>query len=309
VPFESLLWGITGRRSASPLPQGSAVAPSPVAPANPPPPAQVAVSARNSERWFSFEVVTVNQQGKIVEKQTQSASYFVEYLANGETLEMVAIPGGTFLMGSPESEKGRSDYESPQHTVTIAPFHMGKFAVTQAQYQAVMGNNPSKFKGDNRPVEQVSWDEAIAFCQKLSERTEKLHRLPSEAEWEYACRAGTTTPFHFGETITAALVSFDRGRTVEVGSFPPNGFGLYDMHGNVLEWCADRWHENYRGASIDGSAWIDKNTEILDSRILRGGSYSYQPRGCRSASRSRFSAGPGFYLNGFRVVCSASRTL
>jgi eukaryotic-like serine/threonine-protein kinase len=296
-----------------------------------------------AEKRFSFEVVTVNQQGKIVEKQTRSAPYFEESLGDGVILNMVAIPGGTFLMGSPEIEEGHEDIESPQHSVTIAPFHMGKFAVTQAQYQAVVGNNPAHFKGKKRPVENVSWNDAIAFCQKLSKKTGNHYRLPSEAEWEYACRAGTTTSFHFGETITSNLMNFNgyyaygsvfdeiitsdlvkfdrygayssvllaggyRARTVEVGSFPPNGFGLYDMHGNVWEWCADHWHDNYQGAPIDGSAWIDKNAETSAWRVLRGGSWDNAPRFCRSASRSDPDAGFRSYLNGLRVVCSTPRT-
>jgi formylglycine-generating enzyme required for sulfatase activity len=273
-PFESLLWGITGRRSASPLPQGLPV--------------------------------------------SSASQSFREDLGKGVTLDMVKIPGGTFLMGSPKSEEGHRDSESPQHSVTIAPFYMGKFAVTQAQYQAVMGDNPANFKGDQRPVERVSWHDAIAFCQKLSEKTGNHYRLPSEAEWEYACRAGTTTPFYFGETITSDLVNFNggftygaaskgicRGTTTEVGSFPPNEFGLYDMHGNVWEWCADRWHGNYKGAPIDGNAWMDGDSNY---RLLRGGSWYFNPADCRSAIRN-FDSPDSRDLNlGFRVVCSSART-
>jgi formylglycine-generating enzyme required for sulfatase activity len=213
----------------------------------------------------------------------------------GVTLEMVAIPGGTFLMGSPESEPERSDRESPQHTVTIQPFFMGKFPVTQAQWQAVaslpkvnidLKPDPSNFKGANRPVEQVSWNDAVEFCARLSKATGREYRLPSEAEWEYACRAGTTTPFHFGETITTDLANYDgnytygsgskgqyRKQTTDVGSFPANAFGLHDMHGNVWEWCQDTWHENYNGAPTDGSAWVDENAN-QNIRILRGGSWT-----------------------------------
>jgi eukaryotic-like serine/threonine-protein kinase len=165
-------------------------------------------------------------------------------------LEMVAIPGGKFLMGSPSSEPKRSDDEGPQYEVSVQPFYMGKYAVTQAQWAAVMGNNPSKVKVPNHPVEQVSWNDAIQFCQKLSIQTGHNYRLPSEAEWEYACRAGTTTPFYFGETISSAIANYDGTRvygneakgeyweeTMGVGSFPPNAYGLYDLHGNVWEWC------------------------------------------------------------------------
>jgi len=236
-------------------------------------------------------------------------------------LDMVAIPGGTFLMGSPNSEAGRRDSESPQHSVTIAPFHIGKFAVTQAQYQAIVGKNPSGFKGEKRPVEQVSWHDAIAFCQKLSKKTGNLYRLPSEAEWEYACRAGTTTPFYFGETIIPDLVNFDgnstygsapkgiyREQTIDVGSFPPNGFGLYDMHGNVWEWCEDYWHSNYNGAPIDGRVWVDPDASENAYRLLRGGSWGSYPLNCRSAVRSYVTPVNRYDIIGFRVVCSSART-
>ena len=164
-------------------------------------------------RYSGFEVVTVNRQGKIVQHQTQSAWSFQEDLGNGIRLEMVAIPGGSFQMGSPDSEAGRYSNESPQHSVTIAPFYMGMVTVTQDQYRAIMGFNPSLFKGENLPVEMVSWEDAIVFCQRLSRETGNLYRLPSEAEWEYACRAGTTTPFHFGETIATDLANYDGNHT------------------------------------------------------------------------------------------------
>ncbi len=179
-------------------------------------------------------------------------SSFQENLGNGVFLEMIAIPGGTFLMGSPENEAERLSYESPQHQVTVPSFFMGKYQLTQAQYQAIIGDNPSSFKGDNRPVESVSWDDAVTFCQKLTQKTGNNYRLPSEAEWEYACRARTKTPFYFGDNINPDLVNYNgnypyksapkgkyREQTTDVGTFPPNAFGLYDMHGNVWEWCED----------------------------------------------------------------------
>jgi formylglycine-generating enzyme required for sulfatase activity len=309
-PFELLFRGITGRQPDPTLPRNS-----PIEKASTP-----KQTNTSTVKTFSFEVVTVNTQGKIVQQQTQSAQFFTEDLGNGVTLDMVAIPGGSFQMGSPDSEAERRDSESPQHFVKIAPFHMGKFAVTQAQYQAIMGNNPSHFKGENRPVEQVSWKDAIAFCQRLSKKTGNLYRLPSEAEWEYACRAGTTTPFHFGEAIATDLANYDgkhtygqgikgtyRAETISVGSFPANAFGLYDMHGNVWEWCADHWHENYKGAPTDGSAWLGMNENA--NRVRRGGSWILIPGNCRSASR--FFHDAWFRNNnyfGFRVVCSAPRT-
>ncbi|MFN7522386.1 MAG: SUMF1/EgtB/PvdO family nonheme iron enzyme [Aphanizomenon sp.] len=268
-----------------------------------------------------IEVVTVNKFGEIIQRQQPIARYFTEDLGNGVILEMAAIPGGTFMMGSPENEEGRLPDE-PQHQVTVPSFFMGKYSVTQAQYQPIMGTNPSFFKGSNRPVERVIWNDAVAFCEKLSQRTGKNYRLPSEAEWEYACRAGTTTPFHFGETITTDLANYNgnytygggikgiyRKETTEVGSFEvANNFGLYDMHGNVWEWCQDSWHSSYKGAPTDGSTWLDteENTNV---RPLRGGSWGGFPDYCRSAYRRYYNL--DYYGNdiGFRVGCSgAART-
>ncbi|QJB47071.1 formylglycine-generating enzyme family protein [Dolichospermum flos-aquae CCAP 1403/13F] len=253
----------------------------------------------------------------------------MEDLGNGVTLEMAVIPGGTFMMGSPENEEGRSDNESPQHQVTVPSFFMGKYPVTQAQYQAIMGTNPSFFKGSNRPVECVSWNDAVKFCKLLSERTGKTYRLPSEAEWEYACRAGTTTPFHFGETITTHLANYHydngndsytygvgndsyiygngiEGITTVVGSFGvTNNFGLYDMHGNVSEWCQDNWHSNYKGAPTDGSAWLNNIISSSDEYLMRGGSWLFGSLTCRSAYRDSNFLDDGNNI-GFRVVCSGA---
>jgi formylglycine-generating enzyme required for sulfatase activity len=197
---------------------------------------------------------------------------------------------------------------------------MGKYTVTQAQYQAVMGNNPASFKGDNRPVEQVSWNDAIEFCDRLSKKLGQPYTLPSEAQWEYACRAGTTTPFHFGETITPDLANSHgdytygagpkgiyRKATTEVGRFPPNGFGLYDMHGNVWEWCLDHWHSSYQGAPADGSAWVTGGDS--KRRVQRGGSWTGYPGGCRCASRSFLIPDFRYYTYGFRVVSVPPRAL
>ena len=262
---------------------------------------------------FNFETVTVNATGAITNRRNLKAKYLSEGLGNNVTLEMVQVPGGKFTMGSPSSEEGRASDESPQHEVTVPEFFMSKYQVTQAQYEAIMGSNPASFKGANRPVERVSWDDAVEFCKKLSQETGRTYRLPSEAEWEYACRAGTTTPFYFGETITTDLVNYngnftyasapkgiDRGETTEAGNFPRNTFGLYDMHGNVWEWCQDTWHSNYEGAPTDGSAWIDNDN--LSSRLLRGGSWSNDPRNCRSANRSSLTRVFRYLDVGFRVV-------
>ena len=270
-------------------------------------------------KTFNFEVVTTDATGNIINRRNASAKYFTEDLGNGVFLEMVEIPGGTFMMGSPANEAQRESDESPQHRVTVPSFCIGKYELTQAQYQAIMGANPAYFKGNKRPVEQVSWDDAVAFCEKLSQKTGKKYRLPSEAEWEYACRAGTTTPFYFGESITPDLVNYDgnypyasapkgqyRQQTTDVGTFPPNAFGLYDMNGNVWEWCQDEYKANYTGAPIDGSALTSLNGG--NTRLLRGGSWLDNARYCRSADRFSASRGNRYYYCGFRVVF-CSRTL
>jgi formylglycine-generating enzyme required for sulfatase activity len=262
---------------------------------------------------FQFEVVTVNRKGEISHREEKQARCRTEDLGKGITLEMVYIPSGTFTMGSPENEKERMSRESSQHQVTVPAFFMAKYPVTQAQWQAIIGNNPSFFKGENRPVEKVSWEESVEFCQRLTEKTGKTYRLPSEAEWEYACRAGTTTPFYFGETITTDLVNYHgdypygsapkgvyRGKTTDVGSFPPNAFGLYDMHGNVWEWCADHWHENYEGAPTDGSVWKESGDEGLF--VLRGGSWGDGAGRARSAGRGGGSRADRDGDLGFRLA-------
>ena len=240
-----------------------------------------------------------------------------ENLGNGVVLEMVAIPGGKFLMGSPEGVG--YDRERPQHQVTIQPFYMGKYPVTQAQWERVaylpkvkidLRSKPSHFQGVNLPVENVSWHDAQEFCARLSKATGKLYRLPSEAEWEYACRANTTTPYYFGDTITTDLVNHRNkyGQTTEVGKFPPNAFGLYDMHGNVWEWCEDGWHENYINAPIwpnSSIAWMSND----NNRVLRGGQWYLNPSYCRSASRSYNSGDRRNKDNGFRLVVSGAGIL
>ena len=254
----------------------------------------------------------------------------------GDTpLEMVYVPQGEFLMGSPETELKREENESPQHSVTVPAFYMGKYPVTQRQWQVValldpvdipLAPRPSKFKGKDRPVEKVTWFEAVEFCKRLSKHTGDHYRLPSEAEWEYACRAtqdGTSTPFYFGETISTEQANYagrhstygkgekgvSREKTTKVGSFPANAFGLHDMHGNVLEWCEDVWHKNYEGAPTDGSAWVTDGT-WPGSRILRGGWWSSDPMFCRSARRTGGEP-DGYHRDycGFRVVRSSPNTL
>ncbi|HVS40578.1 MAG TPA: bifunctional serine/threonine-protein kinase/formylglycine-generating enzyme family protein [Gemmataceae bacterium] len=232
---------------------------------------------------------------------------------NSLGMKFVWIPPGAFLMGSPKKEAEREGYQGAdetQHEVTLTKgFHLGIHQVTQAQWQAVMGSNPSHFKGDYLPVEQISWDDAVAFCAALSEKDGKKYRLPTEAEWEYACRAGTTTPFHFGTTPATAQANYDgnytygkgkkgvyRRKTTLVGSFPPNDWGLYDMHGNVWEWCAD-WYGEYEKGSINDPKGLIQG----ETRVVRGGSWRYNPRNCRSACRSRFPPAYRDNLIGLRV--------
>lgn len=231
-------------------------------------------------------------------------------------IEMVLVPAGTFMMGSPD-ELG-DDEERPQHRVTVQSFYMGKYEVTQAQYRAVMGTNPSHFKGDNLPVENVSWNDAKEFCRKLSQMTGKEYRLPSEAEWEYACRAGTATAFAFGDSISSKQANFDgyngpyggaakgvnRRKTTQVGSFQPNGWGLYDMHGNVGEWVEDVSHENYNGAPADGSAWLSGGNS--SNRVARGGSWAHFANSILSATRyTPWDTNFRYDGLGFRVALSA----
>jgi formylglycine-generating enzyme required for sulfatase activity len=206
---------------------------------------------------------------------------------------------------------------------------MGCYPVTQAQWRVVtnypqiereLNPYPSWFGGDNRPVEQVNWRDATEFCKRLSAKTGRKYRLPSEAEWEYACRAGTQTPFHFGETITTELANYDgnyiyngspegkyRQQTTEVGSFPANVWGLHDLHGNVWEWCLDHKHDSYEGAPTDGEAWIDRKQII---QVLRGGSWRNDPGTCRSAFRNLNYPLDMFNDNvGFRVSCTIPKNI
>jgi formylglycine-generating enzyme required for sulfatase activity len=255
---------------------------------------------------------------------------YTEDLGDGVSLTLMLIPAGEFMMGAPEEEPSSRDDERPQHLVTVPQFLMGRYPVTQAQWRVVAGHeqinrklnpNCSSFKGNNRPVEQVSWEDAQEFCKRLSEKTKKDYRLPSEAQWEYACRAGTTTPFHFGEIITTELVNYDgnrtyngspkgeyREQTTEVGSFPANDWGLHDMHGNVWEWCEDDYHSNYDKAPNDGSAWVEGD-RTNTMRVRRGGSWDGNPDNCRSAIRGYLTRDYRDFNFGFRVCCVPPRIL
>ncbi|OYQ62630.1 hypothetical protein B9G53_21200 [Pseudanabaena sp. SR411] len=264
-----------------------------------------------------------------IQKEQKTAQYFREKLGNEIELDMILVHGGDFLMGSPETEDERSEDEK-QHPVTVKSFFLGRYPVTQVQWRIVaetydqvnieLNPNPSSFEGAKRPVEQVSWYEAQEYCDRLAKKTKRPYHLPTEAEWEYACRAGTTTPFYFGNTISTELANYDgnyiyangvkgehRNETTPVDHFNiANAWGLCDMHGNVSEWCQDHWH-SYYGAFVEGNAWVTDNSD--SPRINRGGSWISYPRGCRSASRGNDFPDARFNGLGFRVSCSAPATL
>jgi formylglycine-generating enzyme required for sulfatase activity len=255
-----------------------------------------------------------------IDRGLVQAKVYQQPLAKALEITMVQIPAGSFHMGTftkirPEFD----DADGPQHRVQLQSFFLGQTPVTQAQWNEVaywpqvelkLNPDPANFKGANRPVEQVSWEEAMEFCRRLSQRSKFAYTLPSEAQWEYACRAGTTTPFAFGDTLTPDLANYDRNyaygsgpkgqvrqQTTEVGSFAANAWGLQDMHGNVWEWCLDHWHNDYNGAPSDGSAWITEGVQSMrllsggslfsmrSERLLRGGSWFSKRRCCSSAFR------------------------
>jgi len=237
-------------------------------------------------------------------------------LGGGVKLEMEKIPAGTFKMGSPSGETDRRPNEGPLHAVTISKdFYMGKYEVTQGQWTKVMGSNPSEFKnGDNCPVETVSWDDICksgGFLEKINILTGKTFRLPTEAEWEYACRAGTETRFYFGEDPAPEFKSISgyvwyngnsRGTPHPAGQKLPNAFGLYDMHGNVFEWCSD-FYGNY-----DARAVSDPSGPAIGSgRVARGSSWGNYAYNCRSAYRYGYYQSYSYCLLGFRIVLPAGR--
>ncbi len=304
---------------------------------------------------YAFDVIKLSAEGKEASRVVERANFHKENLDDEIEIDMVEIPGGSFLMGTSyaELEQISGEYkryvydpvqsryadeliamEVPQHKVNIEAFRLSKFEITQRQWRAVallpsvdidLPIDPSFFKGEDRPVEEITWQQAIEFCARLSRKTGIEYSLPSEAEWEYACRAGTTTQFNVGDNITPNLANFNarypygaappsvsRDRTISVGSLgTANGFGLFDMHGNVSEWCLDTWHENYNGAPNDGRAWKNHGGSPWlgcgeQYRVVRGGSWLQGPM--RSAGRSRaWWTNNKNYFTGFRIASPRSR--
>ncbi|MBE9060502.1 formylglycine-generating enzyme family protein [cf. Phormidesmis sp. LEGE 11477] len=258
-----------------------------------------------------------------------SGAYYTEVLENlggNIPLRMQLIPAGTFAFGATENEL-EQEYDRTQAEVSVPAFFLGRYPITQAQWQTVatwqpivrsLNPNPSYFRGDDLPVERVSWYEAVEFCDRLAVRTGRSYRLPSEFEWEYACRAGTTTPFHFGEKITTEIANYKgayngvtdyqncyegdyRQTTTPVNHFElANAFGLFDMHGNVWEWCQN--HGDYSRTTTNSRAWLTDETKT--KRVLRGGSWATYPRRCCSACRLICFSSARDFRNGFRVSCS-----
>jgi formylglycine-generating enzyme required for sulfatase activity len=295
----------------------------------PAPSSPAASAAKDSSRLQRFATSTCLLRQKAgrwsVDRLPLQVEGYREELGEGVDLTMVTIPAGSFLMGSPKDEPEREDDEGPQHDVTLGAFLMAQTPITQAQWRAVAGwqkverdlePDPSKFKGANRPVEQVSWFDALEFCRRLNQRTGQRYGLPSEAQWEYACRAGSTTPFHFGATLTPELANYNgnnnyangpkgsyREQTTDVASFPANGWALHDMHGNVWEWCEDHWHASYDFAPGDDQPWLIPAAAAGEPRLLRGGSWIDHPANCRSAARNNFLPDNRRKYIGFRICC------
>lgn len=264
---------------------------------------------------IDFETPTLNEKGELIARTRHIAEQFTEDLGDGLCLDLIVIPAGMFRMGSLPNTGSPDEY--PQHFVTIKSFMLGKFLITQGQWKAIMGKlPPCRFKGDELPVDRVSWEDAQAFCQRLSKKTRRAYRLPSESEWEYACRAGTTSPFSLGETITIEVARFNGGHTFREeprgnyphvtsvgGTFPPNPFGLYDMHGNLWEWCADNWLDDYSSSPRDNSSYQNKDSRY---RVARGGSWHEPPGLCRSAARLKVLQTDADEVMGFRVACEVT---
>ena len=277
-------------------------------------------------KTIQFNTIKLDKKGAVVAKPEHKVRVFQEDLGNGVAFEVVEIPAGNFLMGQTNAEKQeligqlgndlhKKYYisELPQHRVNLKAFYMGQKEVTQAVYREIMGDNPAKFQGDDLPIDNISWRQAQEFCEKLSQRTGRNYTLPSESQWEYACRGGTSSSFYTGDNINTDLANYDgsssygdgkkglnRQKTTKVASFVHNPFGLYDMTGNVWEWCLDTWHDDYKDAPTDGSAW--RSNIDSEDRVLRGGSWNFNPWDIRSALRYKWAVDSSKDDAGLRVV-------
>lgn len=259
-------------------------------------------------RAFSREPLSPPGQSPVSNSASRATQVLTLDLGNTVTMTCVLVPAGSFRMGSPDDEKERSKNEGPQHDVTLSkPFYMGAYKVTQEQYEQIMGQNPSTWKGDPQfPVEAVSWGNAVEFCKKVSARSGQHVRLPTEAEWEYACRAGTLTRFFFGDADTefgdyAWYKANSAGGAVPihpVGGKKPNPWGLYDLYGNLLERCLDYYADAYAGAKEEDP----QGPQAGSFHVLRGGNYHTIPGRCRSASRFSEAIAPKCHTISFRVV-------
>lgn len=263
--------------------------------------------------------VKLNDRGQVIDAPASQGQVFQEDLGNGVFLSMVKIPAGKFMMGSPANEEGHQRHEQPQHSVDIPEFYLGQTLVTQDQWAAMYRDKSLGFGRNGRlPAHSMNWLEAIDFCDRLSAKTGHKYRLPSESEWEYACRARATAPFTYGDSISTNVVNHNgefpyaqapkgifRQKATPVAMFAPNAFGLYDMHGNLWEWCLDEWFDSYQGAPTDGSP--RGNITARDGqqlRVVRGGSWFSYARICRAASRAGLFAMFRHDFYGMRVVCT-----
>ena len=264
---------------------------------------------------YDFEYVQLDRSGRVVATEPGSVGISRSSLPGGIALEMVFVPGGTFTMGS-QPGQGYPD-ESPKHQVRVSSFLLARNLITQAQWASVMDwAPPFRNHGPDLPVDRVNRNEAQSLCSRLAAATGLAFRLPTEAEWEYACRAGTSSAFSFGPTVTTEVCNFvglhryadeptgEYRHASNVGTaFPPNPFGLSDMHGNLWEWCADQWHDDYNGAPDDGGAWGEPSR--LGFGVVRGGSWHEPPQNCRSATRLRFAVDEADDVVGVRVALAA----